>query len=117
MPRRSNKTTNTEDKLTVSVPVSTDLFKVGDFVLCNLQLTFQDNFNPWTVKGTILSMFTAGENRWAKVLWGEGYLSHYLLNKGELLPFSEDILKKRKLDVKAQKSKSIPESTQPLTVD
>ncbi len=100
-----------------SAPVTTDSFKVGDFVLCNLQLTFQDNFNPWTVKGTILSMFTAGENRWAKVVWSEGYISHYLLNKGELIQFSEDILKKRKLDVKTQKSKSVPESTQPLAVD
>lgn len=117
MPRKYNKTTSTENELTVSVPVSSDSFKVGDFVLCNLQLTFQDNFNPWTVKGTIISMFTSGENRWAKVDWGNGCLSHYLLNKGELIQFSEDILKRRKLDVKAQKSKSVQESAQPPSVD
>ena len=75
MPRKSNKQTVAECDVSTTDPVSSDSFKVGDFVLCNLKLTFQDNFNPWAVKGTILSMFTSGENRWTKVDWGNGWLS------------------------------------------
>jgi hypothetical protein len=86
-------------------------FAVGSQVLCNLKLSFQDMFNPWTAKGTIISMFNTEDKQFAKVDWSNGCLAYYRLDKDELIEYSDAVLKQRKLDAKSQKSKSVSEST------
>jgi PKD repeat protein len=80
------------------------LFKEGDSVLCNLILSFQDPFNPLATKGTVVSTFSAKNQDWARVDWGGGYISMYRVDKGELIPYSDDVLKQRKADAKKAKS-------------
>lgn len=89
----------------------------GSFVLCNIKLSFEDKFNPYTIKGTVLSTFKIGDNEWCRVDWGNGCLGHYLLNKGELIPFSEDILKARKKDAKENKSKNLSQPSEQEIID
>ena len=79
-------------------------FKKGDEVLCNLILNYDDKFNPMDQKGfvTSVTVLRNGAN-FAFVEWSNNNKAQYNVDLGHLIPFSEDELKKRKLELKTKK--------------
>lgn len=99
MGRKAKVSVSAQNSTPSTVPAQTVL-DVGSIVLCNLKLSFVDPFNPYLGKGTIISKFSTNDKEFAKVDWGTGHLSYYRLDKGELIAFNDDELKRRKLEVK-----------------